>query len=244
MPLNVIDIAPIFTRISALTDSGPVVSITRPPSTHGTTRSRSVTAAKLSSIDLVVENEWSSSVAIYPRSRVDSVGHASSALGPDNARLSLRTERAGAAAVAGHDLVIRVTSWEGQLALGDEPASAELDRRRPSLRVVESTGGMQTLGETNARTSTRRSTGRPRRQDITFRSTRAEAEGSRLHAEGDLTLVGQTRPIVFDLAISDDGELSGSVVVKQTDWGMKPYSALFGAIKVKDEVLVVFEGHL
>ena len=25
---------------------------------------------------------------------------------------------------------------------------------------------------------------------------------------------------------------------------MKPYSALFGALKVKDEVLVVFEGHL
>ena len=25
---------------------------------------------------------------------------------------------------------------------------------------------------------------------------------------------------------------------------MKPYSALFGALKVKDEVLVVLEGHL
>ena len=33
-------------------------------------------------------------------------------LGRDNATLSVLTERAGAAAKAGHDLVIRVTSWE------------------------------------------------------------------------------------------------------------------------------------
>ena len=34
---------------------GLIVSSTRPPSTHGTTRSRSVIAAKLSSIDFDVE---------------------------------------------------------------------------------------------------------------------------------------------------------------------------------------------
>ena len=35
-----------------------------------------------------------------------------------------------------------------------------------------------------------------------------------------------------------DGDLSAVAVVKQTDWGMKPYSALFGALKVADEVVV------
>jgi hypothetical protein len=164
--------------------------------------------------------------------------------GPDNARLSLRTERAGAAAAAGHDLVIRVTSWEGELVVGDEPGM-ELTADPTSLRVVESTGGMQTLDERE--TASIHETIDQEvlvGQDITFRSTRAEVEGSRVHAEGELTLVGQTRPIVVDLTISDAGELIGSVVVKQSDWGMKPYSALFGALKVKDEVLVVFEGHL
>ncbi len=38
--------------------------------------------------------------------------------------------------------------------------------------------------------------------------------------------------------------LSGTAVVTQSDWGMKPYSALFGALKVKDEVEVVLEGHV
>ena len=57
MPTIFIDIAPHRMRISALTESGPVVSSTLPPSTAGTTRSRSVIDAKQSSIDFVVENE-------------------------------------------------------------------------------------------------------------------------------------------------------------------------------------------
>ena len=64
LPVNVIDIAPILILISARTESGPVDSSTLPPSTHGTTRSRSRIVAKLSSIGFVVVNEWSSSTAM------------------------------------------------------------------------------------------------------------------------------------------------------------------------------------
>ncbi len=167
-------------------------------------------------------------------------------LGPDNARLSLRTERAGAAAAAGHDLVLRVTSWDAQLVLGDEP-SAELDADGTSFRVIESTGGMQALQEDD-RSSIHETISSDvlTREQISFRSTEvgAEAEGNRVHVQGDLTLVGQTRPVEFDLVLADDGTVSGSALVKQTDWDIKPYSALFGALKVKDEVLVVLEGHL
>ena len=42
----------------------------------------------------------------------------------------------------------------------------------------------------------------------------------------------------------DDGAVSGRATVKQSDWGMKPYSALFGTLKVLDEVEVSLEGHL
>ena len=38
------------------------------------------------------------------------------------------------------------------------------------------------------------------------------------------------------MTLGDDGTLSASATLKQTDWGMKPYSALFGALKVADEV--------
>ena len=62
--------------------------------------------------------------------------------------------------------------------------------------------------------------------------------------QGDLTLVGATRPIAFDLVVGDGGRLSGSTVITQSDWGIKPYSALFGALKVADEVEVALDASL
>ena len=56
--------------------------------------------------------------------------------------------------------------------------------------------------------------------------------------QGELTLVGTTCPIAFDVPVSGDNRLSGSVVVKQTDWGITPYSTLFGTLKVVDDVEV------
>jgi polyisoprenoid-binding protein YceI len=169
--------------------------------------------------------------------------------GPDTAELSVRTKRRGAAARAGHDLAIRVTSWEGQLLVGEDPAetSLELTVDPASLRVVEGTGGMQALDDRDTASIDETIDqevllGR----EIRFRSTRVEVEsdGSRVHTVGELTLVGETRPIAVDLVAGDAGELSGRAVVKQTDWGMKPYTTLYGALKVGDEVQVVFEGHL
>ena len=83
-------------------------------------------------------------------------------------------------------------------------------------------------------------------QAIEFRSTAVQpaAAGSRLSVRGELTLVGETRPIAFDLVVGDDGTLSGSVVVKQSEWGITPYSALFGALKVADEVEVELDAGL
>jgi hypothetical protein len=45
----------------------------------------------------------------------------------------------------------------------------------------------------------------------------------------------------FDLAVSADGAFSASTVIRQSDWGMTPYSALFGALKVADEVEVAID---
>jgi len=170
-------------------------------------------------------------------------------LGPDKATLSVRTGRTGAAAKAGHDLVMHVTSWQATLEAGDDPdtASIELTADATSLRVHKGTGGMQALGDKDKSGIHQTIDDEVlKRQDIRFRSTgaRSEAGGSRIRMEGDLTLLGRTQPITFDLAIGEDDTVSATAVVKQTSWGMKPYSALFGALKVADEVEVVLDGHL
>ena len=160
-----------------------------------------------------------------------------------------RQGRSGAAAKAGHDLVIHVTSWEASLEVGEDPAqtSIELTADATSLRVHEGKGGVQALGDDDKSGIHQTINDEVlKRQDIKFRSTgaRSDAGGSRIKVEGDLTLLGRTQPIAFDLAIGEDDTVSASAVVTQTAWGMKPYSALFGALKVADEVEVVLEGHL
>ena len=169
-------------------------------------------------------------------------------LGPDNATLSVHTRRSGAAAKAGHDLVIQVTSWEGTLDVGDDASatSIELSADATSLRVHKGTGGMQPLGD-DEKASIHQSIDDEvlKRREITFRSTGAQqaGDGSRIKVEGDLTLAGTTRPIEFDIVADEAGQLSATAVVKQTLWGIKPYSALFGALKVADEVEIVLDDH-
>src|SRR5437588_2204448 len=69
--------------------------------------------------------------------------------GPQDAELLVHTRRSGAAAKAGHDLVIEVTSWSGTLEIGEDPsrASVALSADGGSFRVREGRGGIQALGE-------------------------------------------------------------------------------------------------
>ena len=160
--------------------------------------------------------------------------------GPDNARLTVRTKRTGAASKAGHDLLIEVTSWSATLDPDADPAlTLTVDPR--SLRVLEGTGGIQSLDEDDKAgigqtIDDEVLEGRP----IEFRSTRLEP-GDPIRVEGELELHGERRPIAFELSPTVDGRLTGTAVVRQSEWGMKPYTALFGTLKVADEVEVAVD---
>lgn len=167
-------------------------------------------------------------------------------LGPDDATLSVRTRRAGAAAKAGHDLLIRVTAWNATLVVGEDPR-IELHVDAGSLRVVEGTGGLQPLGEDDIASIHKTIDDEVlKRQEIEFHSTRVEpgADSGGLTVEGELTIGDRTNPISFELDVEEGGAFSASAVVTQTAWGLKPYSALFGALKVHDDVDVALEGRL
>jgi polyisoprenoid-binding protein YceI len=163
-------------------------------------------------------------------------------LGPENGTLTVNTKRTGAAAKAGHDLTIQVDDWNATLTIADDPSqsSLELTADPDSLRVVAGDGGIQTLGDDDKQ-NIKKTIDKDvlKRQGIEFHSTSVSGgDSGRLKVSGDLTLVGKTSPISFDVTIGDSGNVTGSATVKQTDHGMKPYSALFGALKVADEVTV------
>ncbi len=169
-------------------------------------------------------------------------------VGAGDVALKIKTERRGAAAMAGHDLVIEVASWEATLQVGEDPGQISLDLTADpgSLQVIEGTGGVQALGEDDKveikQTIEDEVLGT---QPIEFRSTTAEASaGGRLRVSGELTMNGNTHPLDFVLEVGPEGQVSGRATVTQSEWGIKPYSGLFGTLKVRDEVEVVAEGSL
>jgi hypothetical protein len=163
-------------------------------------------------------------------------------LGPEDGILSVRTARTGAVAKAGHDLLLHVTEWSA--TLDTDAPSLRLDADATSLRVREGTGGMMPLGEDDmANIETTIDDEVLLRRDIRFRSTAVTLDGDALAVTGDLELVGATRPVSFDLSLAG-GRVTGAAALKQTDWGMKPYTALFGALKVADEVRVEIDAAL
>jgi polyisoprenoid-binding protein YceI len=169
-------------------------------------------------------------------------------VGPNDGALTVRTARRGAIAKAGHDLLIEVGHWGATVELAADPAQSvlELTADSNSLKVLKGTGGIQSLSdkdtagiEQTIEQEVLKGTA------ITFRSTSVQPSGEgRFSVKGDLELAGGNNPVGFDLEIGDDGHLTGSAVVRQSAWGMKPYTAMFGALKVADEVQVAIDARL
>lgn len=170
-------------------------------------------------------------------------------LGPDSGELLVNTRRTGAAAKAGHDLKIVVTSWSGTLEVPEPPASPSitLTADGSSLRVREGRGGLQALGEDD-KDNIRQTIDDEvlKRTAIEFRSSGVEtsADGDHMHVEGELELGASKRTIDFELTVTGHDGLTGQATIKQSDWGIKPYSALFGTLKVADEVEVTVRASL
>ena len=164
-------------------------------------------------------------------------------LGPASGFLRVRTGRTGAVARAGHDLLIEVGDWQATLALAGAETTLTLRADSGSLRVLEGTGGMIELGDDD-KASIVQTIGEEvlRERDIEFHSSSVRADGDHYEISGELTLNGTAHPLTFELDAGPGTTLRASATITQTMWGIKPYTTLFGALKVADDVVVVFEG--
>lgn len=165
-------------------------------------------------------------------------------IGPSNGQLTVNTYVGGMGSKMGHDLVLEATRWSGTLNLDvDNPSASEvqvtIDPR--SLEVIQASGGVKALSDKDKRDiaqNQEKTLQVDRFPEITFRSTAVSGAAPRLSVTGDLTIVGNTRPVTLDVSTEDLGgqtQVTGKTTIVQTEFGVKPYSKL-GALKVKDPV--------
>ena len=163
-------------------------------------------------------------------------------LGPGDGQLVVSTGTAGPAAMAGHRLTIEATAWEASLTITEDGGADSLmlsvDPR--SLVVVEGHGGASPLSEADksgiSSTIQREILGPA---PIRFESTKvARGDGDRLSVAGTLELAGARRSLAFDVVYREDERLSAGITLRQTDYGIKPYTVLFGALRVADELTI------
>jgi polyisoprenoid-binding protein YceI len=165
--------------------------------------------------------------------------------GPQNGTLLLRTRRQGVAASIGHDLTIEVARWSAEADVGDPDGSritARIDLG--SLTVLAGTGGALPLTGDNRKeieANARKALDTERFPEATFVSSRVTGQPSHAVIEGTLRLRGveASQRIEVDETAPDHFQARATVV--QTQLGVKPYSAFFGALKLRDEVQVEVE---
>jgi polyisoprenoid-binding protein YceI len=166
-------------------------------------------------------------------------------LDPSDGELLVRTGVTGRAAKIGHRLTIALTSWQAEVSWnGSEPAAVELTAEMDSLEVLMGQGGVKPLSAPEmalARSNALKSLDADQFARIRFYAGDIEKTGDGYRLTGTLEIHGKSRKRVIDLRVEDLGEswqLSSDAAVRQSDFGIKPYSMLMGSVKVVDEVKV------
>jgi polyisoprenoid-binding protein YceI len=175
-------------------------------------------------------------------------------LGADTGHLLVRTFRTGLGSKAGHDLVIEATDWHGTVKLEtDRPDSATgaLQVTVDGLQVREGHGGVKPLTDGDRaeirRTFREKILQSQRYPQIAFRVVAVRGNLPNLIVQGELRIRDAVRELTVPVRIVDspDGDrLQARAQVRQSDWGIKPYSAFLGALKLRDEVDVEIDAGL
>ena len=160
-------------------------------------------------------------------------------IGPDVGHILVYTFREGVAAGVGHDLELEITGWSADITVGDD-VRVEATMDLATLVVRKGIGGVKPLSDRDRREIAHTARGlldTDHHPQARFTSTSVTRTGDGGAIVGDLTLRGVTKPCTIDVTSSSDhytcsGELS------QSEFGIKKYTAFFGALKLADRIRI------
>lgn len=179
-------------------------------------------------------------------------------LDPQQSSVRIRVFRGGRAASLGHNHVLTAPEFTGFLYLPPAgPAGAQFDLEfaldrlaldDPKVRAESGAAFAAELTPADVANTRAHMLGEDNLQAARFPYVRIHAlgitgEGDHFAARVAVTLHGQSRELAIPLVVEGlpaHPRVSGSFALRQSDFGVHPYSALGGFIAVQDDVLVEF----
>jgi hypothetical protein len=168
---------------------------------------------------------------------------------PDESLLTITVRRGGALARLGHDHVVASHTLQGVVA--PAPGRAQFRFRLDEMRVDEESlrqaAGLTTTPSADAIAGTRHNmlVRVLEAERYPWVSIEARRTGDKQVFDADITLHGVTRTVQLPVRIeaAADGrrlQASGSLLLKQSDFGIVPFAILGGAIAVQDQMELAF----
>jgi len=173
-------------------------------------------------------------------------------IAPGESSFWVFVEKAGLLSGLAHDHEIGVKSFTGRVVVPEAGAgggSLELDVNAQSLVVLDKKPSEEDKKKiySSMHNEVLESAKYPK---ITFKSAsvgdlkQAGGDSYSFTLNGDLTLHGVTKRIAVPVTATITPQqlrATGKYTLRQTDFGIKPYSAAGGTVKVKNEVVVHFD---
>jgi polyisoprenoid-binding protein YceI len=157
----------------------------------------------------------------------------------EHSTLKIHVGKTGLFSGAGHDHWVTASFAEGSFNDGDSPQVGFTVDARKLMLVQDDKLSPQQEAEVQ-RTMHAKVLESESYPLISFHSTKFEKTGANQWiVSGELTLHGQSRPILVEVRRSVEG-YAGLSKIKQTDFGIDPVSIAGGLVKVKNELEVQF----
>ncbi len=175
----------------------------------------------------------------------------SHSLNGNSGDLHVYTFKEGLLSKLAHDLLIDVPNYKVDLNVpeaGFASGSLNVELQADSLKIIcaMKNGERQpdTIKPDDIATIEKDMGGKVLHPDkyptVNFSSKSIQEKEGGYRVSGDLSLHGVTKPIEFD--IESNGEnVKGMFSILQKDYGIKPFKAMMGTLKIKNEISFAFD---
>jgi polyisoprenoid-binding protein YceI len=171
-------------------------------------------------------------------------------LDTNSGNLNVYTFKEGLLSKLAHDLLIDITDFKVNLEVpeaGFASGSLELEIQANSLKVIcalkdgERTDALKEKDVADIEKDMGVEVLHPDKYPtVNFISNSIQKKEGGFHINGGLNLHGVIKSIDFDID-TNGGNLKGMITLLQKDYGIKPFKAMMGTLKIKNEINIGFD---